>query len=216
MIRRPLEDKARRRIAYLLIALLALVIVALLAGVVFGVIPVSEIEGVRRDPRPARGAGIGGHRLLLRIQAVADSGAADRGFRILDDLLHDGPETSLLRFTSPRGAAVEVDTAAPAAIPDDDTPAVTVDPHDLTLLKGHRKGVLFERRPGVTLPADCTPGDGRFASTARAPDLPSESTCDAIPCRKVSRGLASACTRFRLAGVHWPQKGPIYRRVLGL
>ena len=41
---RPLEDKARRRIAYLLIALLALVIVALLAGVVFGVIPVSEIE----------------------------------------------------------------------------------------------------------------------------------------------------------------------------
>ena len=41
---RPLEDKARRRIAYLLIALLALMIVALLAGVVVGVIPVSEIE----------------------------------------------------------------------------------------------------------------------------------------------------------------------------
>ena len=41
---RPLEDKARRRIAYLLIALLVLMIVALLAGVVFGVIPVSEIE----------------------------------------------------------------------------------------------------------------------------------------------------------------------------
>ena len=41
---RPLEDKARRRIAYLLIALLALMIVALLAGVVFGVIPVNEIE----------------------------------------------------------------------------------------------------------------------------------------------------------------------------
>ena len=41
---RPLEDKARRRIAYLLIALLALVIVALLASVVFGVIPVSEIK----------------------------------------------------------------------------------------------------------------------------------------------------------------------------
>ena len=40
----PLEDKARRRIAYLLIALLALMIVALLAGVVFGIIPVSEIE----------------------------------------------------------------------------------------------------------------------------------------------------------------------------
>ena len=30
---------------------------------------------------------------------------------------------------------------------------MTVDPHDLTLLKGPRKGVLFERRPGVTLPA---------------------------------------------------------------
>ena len=44
MIRRPLEDKARRKIAYLLIALLALMIVALLTGVVFGVIPVSEIE----------------------------------------------------------------------------------------------------------------------------------------------------------------------------
>ena len=41
---RPSEDKARRRIAYLLIALLALMIVALLAAVVFGVIPVSEIE----------------------------------------------------------------------------------------------------------------------------------------------------------------------------
>ena len=41
---RPLEDKARRSIAYLLIALLALMIVALLAAVVFGVIPVSEIE----------------------------------------------------------------------------------------------------------------------------------------------------------------------------
>ena len=41
---RPLEEKARRRIAYLLIALLALMIVALLAGVVFGVIPVGEIE----------------------------------------------------------------------------------------------------------------------------------------------------------------------------
>ena len=93
---------------------------------------------------------------------------------------------------------------------------MTVDPHDLTLLKGPRKGVLFERRPGVTLPAVAhhvsghyrlprnSPGDGRFASTARAPDLPSESTCDAIPCRKVPRGLAGACTRFRLAGVHWP------------
>ena len=41
---RPLEDKARRSIAYLLIALLGLMIVALLTGVVFGVIPVSEIE----------------------------------------------------------------------------------------------------------------------------------------------------------------------------
>ena len=41
---RPLEDKARRRIAYLLIALLALMIVALLAGVVVGVIPVSEMK----------------------------------------------------------------------------------------------------------------------------------------------------------------------------
>ena len=41
---RPLEDKARRRIAYLLIALLALMIVALLAGVVFGAIPVGEVE----------------------------------------------------------------------------------------------------------------------------------------------------------------------------
>ena len=117
MIHGRSEDKARRRIAYLLIALLALMIVALLAAVVFGVIPVSEIEGVRRDPRPARGAGIGGHRLLLRIQAVADSGAADRGFRIRDDLVHDEPETSLLRFTSPRGAAVEVDTAAPPRSP---------------------------------------------------------------------------------------------------
>ena len=117
---------------------------------------------------------------------------------------------------------------SPAAIPDDDTPAVTVDPHAQTLLKGPRKGVLFEHRPGVTLPAVAHHvsghyrlprnflGDGRFASTARAPDLPSESTCDSIPCRKVSRGLAGACTRFRLAGVHWPQEGPIYRRVLGL
>ena len=170
---------------------------------------------VRRHPRPARGAGIGGHRLLLRIQAVADSGAADRGFRIRDDLVHDGPETSLLRFTSPRGGCRGGRHGSPAAIPDDDTPAVTVDPHELTLLKGPRKGVLFELRPGVTLPP-ITPGDGRFASTARAPDLPSESTCDSIPCRKVSRGLVGACTRFRLAGVHWPQEGPIYRRVLGL
>ena len=131
MIRRPLEDKARRRIAYLLIALLALVIVALLAGVVFGVIPVSEIEGVRRDPRPARGAGIGGHRLLLRIQAVADSGAADRGFRL--------PAAVHQPARGCRGGR----HGSPAAIPDDDTPAVTVDPHDLTLLKGPRKGVLF-------------------------------------------------------------------------
>ena len=81
---------------------------------------------------------------------------------------------------------------------------MTVDPHDLTLLKGPRKGVLFERRPGVTLPAVAHhvsghyrlprnfPGDGRFASTARAPDLPSESPCDSIPCRKVSRGLAGS------------------------
>ena len=117
---------------------------------------------------------------------------------------------------------------SPAATPDDDTPAVTVDPHELTLLKGPREGVLFERRPGVTLPAVAHhvsghyrlprnfPGHGRFASTARASDLPSESMCDSIPCRKVSRGLAGACTRFRLAGVHWPQEGPIYRRVLGL
>ena len=41
---RPLEDKARRSIAYLLIALLALLIVALLAGVVFGVIDVGDIK----------------------------------------------------------------------------------------------------------------------------------------------------------------------------
>ena len=145
-----------------------------------------------------------------------DSGAAGRGSGIRDDLVHDEPETSLLRFTSPRGAAVEVDTAVPPR------------PRELTLRKGPRKGVLFERRPGVTLPAVAHhvsghyrlprnfPGDGRFASTARAPDLPSESTCESIPCRKVSRGLAGACTRFRLAGVHWPQEGPIYRRVLGL
>ena len=102
------------------------------------------------------------------------------------------------------------------------------DPRELTLRKGPRKGGLFERRPGVTLPAVAHhvsghyrlprnfPGDGRFASTARAPDLPSESPCDAIPCRKVSRGLAGACTRFRLAGVHRPQEGPIYRKIIGL
>ena len=44
MIHGRWKTKARRSIAYLLIALLALMIVALLAGVVFGVIPVSEIE----------------------------------------------------------------------------------------------------------------------------------------------------------------------------
>ena len=41
---RPLEDKARRRIAYLLIALLALVVIVLLAMVVFDVIKVDEIK----------------------------------------------------------------------------------------------------------------------------------------------------------------------------
>ena len=80
---RPLEDKARQRIAYQLIALLALMIVVLLAGVVFGVIPILSTklpqdppQGVRRDPWSARGAGFGGHRLLLRNQEVADSAAA--------------------------------------------------------------------------------------------------------------------------------------------
>ena len=34
-----------------------------------------------------------------------------------DDLVHDEPETSLLRFTSPRGVAVEGDTAAPPRSP---------------------------------------------------------------------------------------------------
>lgn len=41
---RPLEDKARRRIAYFLIALLALLIIALLAMVVFDIITVDEIK----------------------------------------------------------------------------------------------------------------------------------------------------------------------------
>ena len=41
-------------------------------------------------------------------------------------------------------AAVEVDTAA-AAIPDDDAQPVTVDPHELNVLKGPRKGVLHSR-----------------------------------------------------------------------
>ena len=41
---RPLEDRTRRRIAYLLIALLAFVVIFLLAMVVFGVITVGEIE----------------------------------------------------------------------------------------------------------------------------------------------------------------------------
>ena len=41
---RPLEDKARRRIAYLLIALLALQVTALLTMVVFDVIGVGEIK----------------------------------------------------------------------------------------------------------------------------------------------------------------------------
>ena len=47
-----------------------------------------------------------------------------------------------------------------------------------------------------------SPATDASQAQARAPDLPSESPCDAIPCRKVSRGLAGACTRFRLAGVH--------------
>ena len=41
---RPLEDTARRRIAYLLIALLALHVVGLLTMVVFGVISVGEVK----------------------------------------------------------------------------------------------------------------------------------------------------------------------------
>ena len=41
---RPLEDKARRRIAYLLIALLAFLVIALLAMVVFDIITVDEIK----------------------------------------------------------------------------------------------------------------------------------------------------------------------------
>ena len=91
-------------------------------------------------PRPARGAGISGHRLLLRIQAVADSGAADRGFRL--------PAAVHQPARGCRGGR----HGSPAVIPDDDTPAVTVHPHAQTLLKGPRKGVFFERRPGVTLP----------------------------------------------------------------
>ena len=41
---RPLEDQARRRIAYILIALLAIVIFALLSMVIFGIIAVDEIK----------------------------------------------------------------------------------------------------------------------------------------------------------------------------
>ncbi len=41
---RPFEDQARRRIAYILIALLAIVVLALLAMVVFEVIAVDEIK----------------------------------------------------------------------------------------------------------------------------------------------------------------------------
>ena len=41
---RSLEDKTRRSIAYLLIALLALLVIALLAMVVFGVITVGELK----------------------------------------------------------------------------------------------------------------------------------------------------------------------------
>ena len=40
----PLEDQARRRLAYILIALLAIVIFALLAMVIFGIIAVDEIK----------------------------------------------------------------------------------------------------------------------------------------------------------------------------
>ena len=41
---RPLEDKARRRIAYLLIALLALQVTGLLTMVLFGVITVGDVK----------------------------------------------------------------------------------------------------------------------------------------------------------------------------
>ena len=44
MIQGSLEDKTRRSIAYLLIALLALLVIALLAMVVFGVITVGELK----------------------------------------------------------------------------------------------------------------------------------------------------------------------------
>ena len=49
---RPLEDKARRQIAYLLIALLALLVIALPAMVVFGVIAVGDVKefGVIHGP----------------------------------------------------------------------------------------------------------------------------------------------------------------------
>ena len=42
---RSLEDKARRRIAYLLIALLALQVTGLMAMVVFGIITVGDVKG---------------------------------------------------------------------------------------------------------------------------------------------------------------------------
>ena len=72
--RRPLEDRARQRIAYVLIALLALLIIALLAGVVFGVILVSEIKefGVILGPLVALVSAATG--FYYGTQAVADSG----------------------------------------------------------------------------------------------------------------------------------------------
>ena len=69
---RPLEDKTRRSIAYLLIALLAFLVIFLLAMVVFGVITVGEVKEFDvflRVPGSAGGAGNGRHRLLLHKKA---------------------------------------------------------------------------------------------------------------------------------------------------
>ena len=144
---RPSEDKARRRIAYLLIALLALMIVALLAAVVFGVIPSAKSRSstsssarswcwYRRPPAStSHPSGSRQRRSRSRFPDARRPGS--RRTRNLPAAVHQPARGC-------RGGR----HGSPAAIPDDDTPAVTVDPHDLTLLKGPERGSFLNADPG--------------------------------------------------------------------
>ena len=188
---RPLDDKARRRIAYLLIALLALHVNALTTMVLFDVIAIDDVKEFGLILGPS----------WPWSRQPPASTPPPRATK-------SGPPTEPSRAVAQRGTRAAEPRRMPRLRHDPRRLCTDGDRRSRAHRAGGRRGP-FERRPGVTLPADSPSGGrGYYATLAGLIESLMEVKTAGNPARRLTLGITPSPRDSSPTRAAFPATGP--------